>query len=109
MRRETTTLYAVYWLARGVFKVGRAQQDRRWRGLTATGGKVVLMMRDRNPIDERAALAELDATFERAFTRDRDSEDILPRGRGFTECFRVASDQVMDALKTIYQACPRRA
>ena len=38
-----TTLYAVYWAAEGVLKVGRTRQDRRWREMCATGGKVVLL------------------------------------------------------------------
>lgn len=103
----TTMIYAVYWPERNVLKVGRAWKMSRLRGLMETGGRVLLLMRDCPLWEEQAALSELRLTFVRAFATEQEGSSILPRGRGFTECFRVAVADLEHAVKTIFRGIAR--
>lgn len=107
IRPETTTLYAVYWPEQGVLKVGRCWRASRYRELCATGGRVVFLMRDVPTRWELCALAQLDEHFLPAFTSAAESEHILPRGRGFTECFSVAPADLWAAVDQIYEGIVR--
>ncbi len=107
MTRETCTLYAVYWRAEGVLKVGRCRSSSRYRELCATGGEVVFLMRDVPARWEVCALAQLDEHFPAAFATYPDSEHILPRGRGFTECFTVEPADLARAVDQIYEGIIR--
>jgi hypothetical protein len=110
IRPERTTLYAVYWRTEGVLKVGRCWRAARYRELCATGGEVVFLMRDVPTRWELCALAQLDEHFLPAFEDAAQSEHLLPRGRGFTECFMVAPADLARAVDQIYEGIvvPRR-
>jgi len=87
MKRPTIgTVYAVYWPAEQVLKVGIMWRDSRIRHMVDTGGEVLMMMRDSPAGWEPYALRELAKTWPRAFATADDSEIILRRGRGYTEC-----------------------
>ena len=100
---ETTMIYAVYWPESNVFKVGRAWKMSRLRGFTATGGHILLLMRDCPLWEENAALSELRTVFARAFRAEHEALLVLPRGRGFTECFSVAASQLGAAFDAIFR------
>ena len=99
--------YAVYWPEHQILKIGRAWKMSRLRGFGATGGVVIVLLRDTPAIWERGALAELDGWFERAFTRENDSLHLLRGGRGFTECFKVTAASLGRAIKTMMQGIRR--
>ncbi|MCW2165088.1 hypothetical protein B0I12_002243 [Microbacterium hydrothermale] len=107
MMRDTCTLYAVYWRTEGVLKVGRCRSSSRYRELCATGAEVVFLMRDVPTRWEVCALAQLDEHFAPAFATYTDSEHILPRGRGFTECFTVQPADLARAVDQIYEGIIR--
>jgi len=92
--------YVVYWRDRQVMKVGRTRQWSRLRAFEATGAQVMVELRNRDPEEERYALADMRQRYARAFATEDDARDTLPRGRGFTECFTVREVDVMDALDT---------
>lgn len=98
---ELGMTYAIYWRRYGVLKVGRARTMARIRELTSTGGEVIILMRDRAEVDERDALAAMRDRFPRAFTSEQSSVQVLPRGRGFTECFLVTTQQLAEAVRVI--------
>jgi hypothetical protein len=98
---KAASFYAVYWPDTGVFKVGKAWKSSRLRHLTATGGHVIVLLRQAPDYYEKAALAALRDVFPRAFANADDSLDHLPLGRGWTECFKVSHTEVGAAYKTI--------
>jgi len=104
---EYAMLYAIHWPETGVLKVGRAHSMSRVWSLTAMGGRVVSLLRDTPRSWEQGALAEMDATFERAFESWGEALHHLPRGSGFTECFRVKTEQLHFAVRTICRGIKR--
>jgi len=107
IRHDTVMVYAVYWPKANVLKVGRAWKMSRVRGLMSTGGELLLLMRNCPLWEEGAALKEMRANFDRAFTAELDATHILPRGRGFTECFTVTMAQLQHAIDTIFRGIAR--
>jgi hypothetical protein len=107
MTHETTMVYAVWWPELNVLKVGKASGLGRLHTLAATGGQILLVMRQRPVWEEKAALDGLREVFPRAFETELSSLNVLPRGRGFTECFIVAADQMGDAMKAIFRGIAR--
>ena len=107
MISDFAMLYVIHWPETNVIKVGRARTMRRVWALTATGGKVLILLRDTPTVWEQGALAEMDATFEHAFESLQDSLHHLPRGIGYTECFLVPEGRVEFALKTIRRGIKR--
>jgi len=99
IRHDTVMVYAVYWPKANVLKVGRAWKMSRVRGLMSTGGELLLLMRNCPLWEEGAALKEMRANFDRAFTAELDATHILPRGRGFTECFTVTMAQLQHDIQ----------
>jgi hypothetical protein len=107
MISDSAMLYAIHWPESGVLKVGRAHSMSRIWSLTAMGGRVVSLLRDTPRSWEQGALAEMDATFERAFQSWGEALHHLPRGSGFTECFRVTTGQLHFAVRTICRGIKR--
>jgi len=106
-RPERVDMYAVYWAVEGVLKIGQCCRASRYRELCATGGDVVFLMRDVPARWEYCALAQLDEFYQPAFASAAEAESILPRGRGFTECFAVAPDDLWAAVDQIYEGIVR--
>ena len=80
MKRPTIgTVYAVYWPAEQVLKVGIMWRDSRIRHMVDTGGEVLMMMRDSPAGWEPYALREL-AKRDVHGDRRRERQDVA-RGR----------------------------
>lgn len=96
--------YVVYWPDAQVMKVGRAYRSARLGSFLASGAEIVVLVRD-TPVEwERSALAAFRDRFPRAFSVAAESLSLLSRGRGFTECFRVAPDEVGAAVTVFKKA-----
>lgn len=97
-------IYMVYFEEHGIIKVGRAYKNSRWRSLVARGAELIFL--DRNTIakQEQAALSLLRQVFPPAFQSENDelAQQLLPLGRGFTECFRVASVDEFNLAFNLY-------
>ncbi|MBB4071606.1 hypothetical protein F5897_000914, partial [Canibacter oris] len=96
--------YMVYFEEHGIIKVGRAYKNSRWRSLVARGAELIFL--DRNTIakQEQAALALLRQVFPPAFNSENDelAQQLLPLGRGFTECFKVSSVEEFNLAFNLY-------
>lgn len=99
--------YAIFWPQHSVLKVGRTWTMDRIRTLTSTGGTVIMLLRDRPEWEEAAALEGLAEDFPRAFATEQSSVTVLPRGRGFTECFRVSTSELEQAIASIFRGIAR--
>lgn len=91
--------YLVYWPdafrnGDGVLKVGRAWKWSRIQEMARTGAWIIIAQSDTDASWEREALRQLATEFEPAFVRAEDAEELLWRGRGWTECFRVAPEDL---------------
>ena len=96
--------YMVYFEEHGIIKVGRAYKNSRWRSLVARGAELIFL--DRNTIakQEQAALTLLRQVFPPAFTSEHDelAQQLLPLGRGFTECFKISLVEEFNLAFNLY-------
>ncbi|MBB4072062.1 hypothetical protein [Canibacter oris] len=96
--------YMVYFEEHGIIKVGRAYKNSRWRSLVARGAELIFLDRDTIAKQEQAALSLLRQVFPPAFNSENDelAQQLLPLGRGFTECFKVASVDEFNLAFNLY-------
>jgi len=107
-RPDTCTLYAVYWRAEGVLKVGRGQDDARHKTWIRRGAEVAMLLTD-VPVEwERAALDALRGPFLRAFDTEREARWLLGTSYGHTECFIVPAERRLEALALVAAAISRQ-
>lgn len=108
MRRETTTLYAVYWPngdGLGVLKVGIEKTDKRHKMWERRGATLIALLAGVPVAWERRAHARLAERFPRAFDTEKDAKWLLGHGYGHTECFIVSPDERTEALRIVVAAC----
>ncbi|WP_308467774.1 hypothetical protein [Rathayibacter soli] len=108
-KTENLTLYMVYWPAVGVVKIGVAGHLARVRRFAATGAIVVMLIEQRTTADERRALTRIRRRFERAFVTAADSIEILPSGRGYSECYRASIEDLPTVVAMVLQGVAARA
>ncbi|MDF2578455.1 MAG: hypothetical protein K0S49_34 [Microbacterium sp.] len=81
--------YVAYWRDAGVLKVGRAWRWSRVQEMTISGARIIILARNTDATWEREALRRLRRWFPAAFNDEREASQLLFRGRGWSECFRV--------------------
>lgn len=103
-RPDRTTLYAVYWRAEGVLKVGKGRTSDRQKVWVRRGAEVIMQMVDVPAIWEREIHRQLSAAFLQAFDNEGDARWLLGYAYGFSECFIVSPERRIDALALIAKA-----
>lgn len=98
--------YVVYWPdalgpGMGVLKVGRSWSRWRVKGMLDAGARLISNTGNTDESWERWALRFLALEYRPAFRSAAEAEDLLWRGRGYTECFAVAEDDVYEAMDLI--------
>ena len=104
VKRERAKTYVVYWDHLNIVKVGRAWSVRSMeRRFLASGARVSRLLTDTTNAVEWAALLIMrtSSLFTPAFANAEESLEVLPHGRGWTECFRFDPDDIALVRKTI--------
>lgn len=99
--------YVAYWPHANVLKVGRAWRSSRLAMLRMSGARIILCMRNTDGSWERWALRRLRRWFPQAFQNWREAEDLLFRGRGWTECFTVSEYHLQLAVELCIEGFAR--
>lgn len=97
-------VYVIVFPKAGVLKIGWRTSARRLIELQAAGGILIDEYRDVDKSWERVGREALAELFPPAFTSRQEAENVLPRGAGWTDCFRLAPRDIDLALHAILRA-----
>lgn len=96
--------YAVWFENLHVLKVGRCYKDTRFRSMLERGGRLVFVDWGTIAEQEQTILALLRQYFMPSFTGENDPAAglILPGGRGWSECFSIATVEEFEQACWLY-------
>lgn len=97
-------VYVMVFPKAGVLKIGWRTSARRLVELQAAGGILIDEYRDVDKSWERVGREALAELFPPAFASRDDAAHVLPRGAGWTDCFRLAPRDIDLALHAILRA-----